>query len=168
MTPELGKMISFVEACIAEDEWWAVEASRADERGYTPTGEHWIWETSENDIAVVPDPAVDEFLGDSIRDCGVGLRSVEEYPTELTYSPLLRHVMFSAEEVPSAVGGHIIRHDPARAMREVKAKRAILRVVTAALADDSADQEARYLLSTLAMVYREHPQYSATWEAAER
>jgi len=66
---------------------------------------------------------------------------------------------------------HITRHDPARALREVAAKRIIVRGITAALPllpyGDPAYQDALlHILRTMAAVWSDHPDYRAEWAAA--
>ncbi len=66
---------------------------------------------------------------------------------------------------------HIARHDPARVLREVEAKRRIIAEYEAAAADaDPEDDADRALLSSLrgvlkalALPYAEHPEYRAEW-----
>jgi hypothetical protein len=55
---------------------------------------------------------------------------------------------------------HIARHDPARVLREVEAKRAIL-----GWADSPAlpGYERGYVIGALAAVYRDHPDYDPAW-----
>jgi hypothetical protein len=61
---------------------------------------------------------------------------------------------------------HIARHDPARVLADVKAKRAIVGLGICLACDvegqpcDHADETLRHLAS----VYADHPDYDATWE----
>jgi hypothetical protein len=79
----------------------------------------------------------------------------------------------SVEEPDAA---HIARHDPARVLADVKAKRAIvedyreLRRQASAMADGPMGETARNMyagltlaLRHLASVYADHPDYDATW-----
>lgn len=70
---------------------------------------------------------------------------------------------------PRAVAYHIERHDPARVLREVAAKRAVL-----AIADDSPEQDwdgrahqhwltVDKVLRALAAVWADHPDYLPEW-----
>jgi HPt (histidine-containing phosphotransfer) domain-containing protein len=58
---------------------------------------------------------------------------------------------------------HIAVHDPARVLREVEAKRQILRYVRGELADDETDQSAQWLLQMLAAPFADHPDFLASW-----
>ena len=113
----INAMCAFVQARCDEDELWAVEASRDCDRA-VPSGAHWKWFT-ENDQAVEPDPLTMEYVDDDERYAS--LRSVERFPGRYGELPLF--AIHSAEEVKVPVGGHIIRHDPARVLAEVEAKR---------------------------------------------
>lgn len=106
---------------LAEDERVALEASRFDhdDRPQTPTGEHWQWVEGENDRVIPIDPVTDEYVGESLGEFRVSLRSVEEYPTNMPYT-LPHFVIHTAEEVPAICGLHIARHDPARVLAEVE------------------------------------------------
>jgi hypothetical protein len=71
--------------------------------------------------------------------------------------------IYHAEEVTSSAGGHIVRHDPARTLREVKAMRKVLDIWpdpfgnwTAAQAD-AARAMKRQILKLLAEPYHERP-----------
>lgn len=119
----MDEVLAFVQARLDEDEWWAREASRRDGEGHTPTGEHWRWECEATDQPVALDPALDEYLKG--RDgASVGLRSVEEYESSIGLIP---HLAIHAQyEIQTAVAGHILRHDPARTLRDVQARRTTL------------------------------------------
>jgi Family of unknown function (DUF6221) len=61
---------------------------------------------------------------------------------------------------------HIARHDPARVLREVEAKRAILELYEAAVEHDDTSlgvATLRTVVKTLAKVWREHPDYDPAW-----
>ena len=71
----------------------------------------------------------------------------------------------------SRIGAHIARHDPARTLREIEAKRAILGrcVQQAAKEHDNAMEEDRTwvlwpVLFDLAAVYSDHPDYRQEWK----
>jgi hypothetical protein len=81
-----------------------------------------------------------------------------------------------AAQVQSWDGPHIARHDPARVLADVKAKRAIvedyreLRRQASAMAEGPMGETARNMyaglklaLGHLASVYSDHPDYDATW-----
>lgn len=74
---------------------------------------------------------------------------------------------------PSAT--HIARHDPARVLREIAAKRAILATYTAVAYMDIADLEPEFAYGRavglgeavrhLATIWSDHPDYQARWTA---
>ena len=107
-----------------EDAMWAREASR-DRNGDVPTGSHWQWVNNHDDRVLTPDPATEEWLDEDSEAGQPSLRSVEEFDTTSSYT-LPQFPIHNAEEIRSAVAGHIARHDPARVLREVAAKRALL------------------------------------------
>jgi hypothetical protein len=111
---------AWLHAQIDEDERWAQEASRDGDR-YTPAGEHWRWECEDTDTPATIDPMLSEYV-EGVDGAPVGLRSVEGYPS--TWGATLHHIAIRGqEELPAGVAGHIIRHDPARVLAEVDAKR---------------------------------------------
>src|SRR5258708_4373565 len=66
--------------------------------------------------------------------------------------------------------GHIARHDPARGLREVKAKRAILKAGEGGGAMDFAEPPQFWAaldiaVRALAAVYSDHPDYDQAWNA---
>jgi hypothetical protein len=137
---------------------------------------------------------LEEHIGDSARDYGPTLVTVDEWPYD---EPMgrwthFRHKVLSGEEVRSVDGGHIVRHDPARVLREVEAKRAILGLLDSARAAweaahqaelDSRDanlvmgisegraanqawavyQAMNAALPLLATPYADHPDYRPEW-----
>ena len=95
-----------------------------------------------------------------------------------------RVVVWDEGEPDEAQAAHIIRHDPARVLREVEAKRKILADLPAyskqrrELRDhmylpknagyhsghaDGTDDASRYVLRQLATVYSDHPDYDEAW-----
>jgi hypothetical protein len=60
-------------------------------------------------------------------------------------------------------GAYFDRFAPARVLREVEAKRAILDDCERDLADDACDESARWRVRVLAAVYRDHPGYDPAW-----
>jgi hypothetical protein len=127
-----SRMTKWLLKQIDDDLLWATEASR---RGGAPspdmvelpvvTGAHWQWESPEDDSVITPNPGRSQFVGgpDEFR---VSLRSRETWPTRNGTGPLPQFAVPNAEEVPSAVGGHIIRHDPASVIRTAKAHKVIV------------------------------------------
>lgn len=174
-TAQLLALADFNDARLDEDELWAREASRRDGEDFPVDGVHWHWVTNDSDREVTPDPSRESYVGEETEEA-VSLRSREEWPTKFGVGPLPQFAVSHAEEVPSAVGGHIIRHDPARVLREVTFKRLLLanwleliRRIEAesdpgtreglALTRHGLDQFA----FQLAAVYANHPDYQEGW-----
>ena len=65
---------------------------------------------------------------------------------------IVRHLL---SDEANANGTHIARHDPARVLREVKAKREILK---------HYDPPAAPFIRAMAAVYSDHPDYRDEWE----
>lgn len=166
-------MIAFYRARLDEEELWAIEASRRGSGAAVPGGVHWQWEDSETDEVVTLDPGQSEYA------FGVSLRSREVWPTH-SVGELPQFAISMAEEVPTAVGGYIARHDPARTLKRIEQARKIL--------DDHAEvndgscgtcvdggwgypthggsSPQRYPCRTLRLaveVYDDHPEYQESW-----
>lgn len=130
-------LLDFLEARLAEDEAWALAASQpykySAEGATVPAGGvHWTWVVGENWTPVTADPAVDDTVGGPEHyGCPVNLASVEEWPTQGSdhgwpVRTMRRTVANEMVEVDSSAAGHIARHDPARVLRDVAAKRRLL------------------------------------------
>lgn len=130
-------LIAFITARLDEDEQWALAASApyeyaAEGASVPPGGVHWTWVVGENWTPVTVDPAVDDKVGGPEHyGCDVNLASVEEWITSGSdhgwpVRTMPRTVALGMVEVDSSAAGHIARHDPARVLREVEAKRRIL------------------------------------------
>ena len=93
------------------------------------------------------------------------------------------YAMYEWEDLPDEVFAHARTHDPARVLREVEAKRAILELAKEASGlDDTVDAEFRSgprdtasepyvgdrILRALATVYRDHPDYDPAWTPVTR
>lgn len=116
-------LVQWLTAQFDADVLWAMEASRRYGEPAPEGGFHWQWEDSDTDEIVIPDPGRDEHVGgESFR---VALRSRETWPTH-SVGELPQFAIPEAEEVPSAVGGHIVRWDPARVLREIEVDRELL------------------------------------------
>lgn len=181
----INTMAAFVQARCDEDEMWAVEASRDDDNPVPDGGVHWQWVASEDDDIVTPDPATTDHVGDDSGGYGrdVSLRSVEEWPVRSSPGRTLpQFAIHTAEEVLPAVGGHIIRHDPSRVLREIKAKRsrATTLLTCAAKAEQVRANPDRYgdgnrgeilgmlmaymhAVSADAEIWAAHPAYDPSW-----
>lgn len=111
---------------LAEDELWAREASRNDGEPVPEGGVHWQW-VSDDDEVIELDTATMAWVDE--EGSGISLRSREEWPSD--YGPLPQFAISSVDEVHIAVGGHIIRHDPARVLADIAGKVALLDHVAA-------------------------------------
>lgn len=150
-----------------EDELWAREASRRSGEQAPSDGVHWQWTDPETDQVVTPDPARDEFVGGE-EGFRVSLRSRETWRTASGVGDLPQFAIPTAEEVPSAVGGHIIRHDPARVLLEIDAKRELLRQYEHLKYDVTPDDLTgvwafEAVLRAQAVVYAERTGYREEW-----
>ncbi|MBM4553967.1 hypothetical protein GS466_24875 [Rhodococcus hoagii] len=69
------------------------------------------------------------------------------------------------DDVLLPVADHIARHDPARVLREVEAKRRILDLAgeISRSGAEFAEQDYRTLTRSLAAVYSDHPDYQQEW-----
>jgi hypothetical protein len=70
-----------------------------------------------------------------------------------------------AEAHWTGVGHHIARHDPARVLREVEAKRKILAARGAAIGayDAGYDAALQFAMGALAVIWDDHPDYDPAW-----
>lgn len=169
-------LVDFLEARLAEDEAWALAASAPYEHaveGSTvpPGGVHWTWVNGEDWSPLTADPAVDDKIGGrDLYGCDVNLASVERWPLrraqpEIGQLPRTfpRAVAYSMVEVDSAAAGHIVRHDPARVLREVEAKRKAIETHRWHGPDGCAEDQFCPLLTSMAAVWADHPDYQAEW-----
>lgn len=164
----MNDLRAFVETRFAEDEWWARNSGGCF--GNTPpeTGEHWHWVESRGDTPITPDPTIGEHLDDA----GTGewrrlaLRSIEEYPLS-GGGTLPSFIVSTAEEVNTVAGGHIVRHDPARVLRDIAAKRQMfeecVRAVDGGPDGSAAAGLAVTVMKGLAAPYSTHPDYDRKW-----
>lgn len=166
-------IVEFLRARLDEDEAWALGASSEYGRAAT-SGERWHWQDSDTDEDIKPDPALQgEYMDE---ENALGLRSVELYPYGSIPGEGPHMILNHVQEIEPAVAGHIARHDPARVLREVEAKRRIVGlagpIVEAVPEDDwgetmheTAMAEAlRPVLRLLALPYADHPDYRQEWK----
>lgn len=115
----MDALIEFLRARLDEDEEIARAASGRRE-GQASDGEHWRWEYVHDDKPIDLDEA--DEIGVAF---GVSLRSVELYSV---YSGVgdLPHFVVQADEQEVRAARHIARHDPARVLAEVEAKRFLI------------------------------------------
>ena len=167
----MSDLVEFLRARLLEDEWWALEASRLQDQEGAPAGDHWQWETYDDDDVCELNPARHMYVGEDRGTYGVSLRSKEQYPTE-SVGMLPNFAISNASEVPIAAGGHIVRHDPARVLRDVAASRRTVdryeRLAAEMCASALDEDRAWVLLPTLidlASVHASHPDYREEWKA---
>lgn len=165
MTPA-EELIDFLTMRLDEDAWWAREASRYKET-YVETGMHWVWETHNQDLECELDPATHEYVGEDHQYGTVALRSREEFATCYSRRTISQAAIPAAEEVPVAVGGYIIRHDPATELREIAAKRQLIRMYQwfdKEFQDTANELAGLWIALKLATLrYSEHPHYNKSW-----
>lgn len=147
---------------IEDDLMWARESSRRGQGPHIETGVHWQWETSDDQV-VTPQPGVEEFVGEN-EGSQVDLRSREEFTTRHV-GRMPQFAICQAVEIPSAVGGHIVRHDPARVIADLTAR---LHTVRRCLAQASYGSPALIVfadevLRDMTQAYAERPGYSPSW-----
>lgn len=173
-------LIAFIEARLAEDEQWARAASQpyryaADGATAPADGVHWTWVVGENWTPVTVDPMVDDTVGGPEHyGCRVNLASVEEWRTDASdhgwpVRTMPRVVADEMVEVDSSAAGHIVRHDPARVLREVAAKRRLLAEASAYSPElehgDNGEWAFDLAVRALASVWSDHPDYRPEWSA---
>lgn len=166
-------LIEFLNARLDEDAQWALTASAP--YGYAvgnppvpEGGVHWTWVVGENWEPVTPDPAVDEFLsiGD---DWSCNLATVEQWQSVNGKWMMRRTYAGTIQEMDPSAAGHIARHDPARVLREVAAKRQIIaneqdRVIEEGpLPERMRDSIETDVIALLALPYADHPDYQEAW-----
>lgn len=150
-------LITWLLAQIDDDLLWATEASRRDDGESFATGVHWQWEAPDDQV-VEAQPGLYEFVGGP-DGFTVSLRSREVWPTQHV-GELPQFAVSRAEEVPSAVGGHIVRHDPARVIRDLAARRRSVLMCQENLALKVVDA----FLRDMAATYAERPGYLPEWK----
>ncbi len=176
----MSDLLEFIEQRLTEDELWAKAASAPkypeDGQQTVPGGVHWTWAVGDNWDPVDPDP-LEPYMGgyDGQWSQSVTLRTVEEWPSR-SGSWSLPIALAESEELRTADGAHIVRHDPARVLREVAAKRTVLAMHEAMrLGVEAAEGTVlagaarvrlgayRNALQALAAVWSDHPDYRSEW-----
>ncbi len=169
----MDDLIAFLKARLDEDEQWALAASRPPSYadgvpGVPEAGVRWQWVERPNWEPTRPDPVVQEFVAEPGMNCT--LVSVETWPVG---SRMMRR-RFATEivEMDSAAAGHIVRHDPARVLREVAAMRQLLDFWSASYSKpedfpgpewDKVRANAGWTVRLLALPYADHPDYREEW-----
>lgn len=139
---EYEELDTRLRAWLAEDELWALEASRFSaennpERGWAvpeqiPGGMHWRWGYGENWDTFTPDVSISPVLNEVPEPNEwhhVTLASVETWEWRLesgTVSQMPERIIGDSDRIPTAAAGHIIRHDPARVLADIAGRRALL------------------------------------------
>jgi hypothetical protein len=163
-------IVDFLNARLAEDEAVAQAAIDPDR-----PGANWEWIDPDDDTAA-------DFEDGSLV---VGsLRTVEDFPTRSGVGDLPAFIIHTAEDVMEGAAVHIVRHDPARVLREVEAKRAVIAEHATMTAIWWPDVEAIEVeccercsndehevaveapcptLLALAAVYQDHPDWREEW-----
>lgn len=173
-TAHLLALADFNDARLDDDELWATEASRRSGEQAPKGGVHWHWVTNSNDEEMTPDPSRESIVGEEAEEA-VSLRSREKWPTASGVGDLPQFALY-ADEVPSPVGGHIIRHDPARVLAEVAAKRLLISnwrdLILRIDAETDPGKRERLALTRhgldqvayqFAAVHADHPDYQEGW-----
>jgi len=164
-------LVAWLRAQLDADEQVALAASGSGS-GSTPTGEHWCWEDEKTDKPVTPQPGIDEYLTGK-DGASVGLRSVEDYPSDWCTRGLFHLVISDQGEIRTADAMHIARHDPAFVLADITAKRRVLD----AYEEASSSYDAQYRLGLgsagdhalamairlLASAYADQPGYRDEW-----
>ncbi len=127
MSTDTDALVAFIRARLDEDEQWALAAStprpHAESNPQVPAeGLHWQWGVGPNWAPVEIDPSVQEVVGEDGGSCV--LISVEEWQTR---TGMLPRRYGDVEELDAAAAGHIVRHDPARVLRDVEADRKLIK-----------------------------------------
>jgi hypothetical protein len=163
------RMVAWLLKQIDDDLAWAREASRREPGGDAmATGVHWRWINPDDDTVIPLRPDTEELVGEH-EGAGVSLRSVEHWEAENVpdwSDGLPQFALVHVDDVPVAVGGHIVRHDPARVIRDLYARRNTvircseeswhLQPISSLLADS--------VLRDAAAAYGERPGYLPEWE----
>lgn len=162
---------AFVRAEVDADEAWALACSRppGEDDAEVPGGVHWQWMTA--DEKTVHLPALPEDLErPTVTDVGTlaWLVTVEKWSrTDDEGESFEAGGMYSdgLHEIDVEAGAHIVRHNPARILAAVAAKRALLELV---LADANANGGKNsgpwnQVMRLLALEYQDRPGYRKSW-----
>jgi hypothetical protein len=174
MSADPPDLVAFVRACLDEDERVARAASRpyrhADDGATAPpTGVHWEWVTGEDWTPVQPDPTLMEFVEGTDGSWSANLATVEKWPSsiriddERIYTTMMPFTYAnSIEEMDPAGAAHIARHDPARMLAEVAAKRRLIEVAVGAI-ESAQPLTGDRIVRLLAQPYAGRPGWRGEW-----
>jgi hypothetical protein len=112
---------------------------------------------------------VDSVAGGSLYDATRMIGDLHYEQPDDHDGSIVRHLLSGEAD---ANGAHIARHDPARVLADVKAKRAIVELRAALSQMDRADdrweagqiQSADFAVRHLATAYADHPDYRQEWK----
>lgn len=133
-------------------------------------GTHWQWVLNHDDTLPVEE-GEDRMLTDpSFQAWVVSLRTVEQFPTPHV-GDLPAFALPYVEEVPGGVAAHIARHDLARVLADVAAKRAIVALHSASDGRDPLCSSIDYpevaedceTLRAMLQPFADHPDYDKAW-----
>lgn len=175
----MTQLVEFIKARLAEDEKWALAASRPpdgigpQDSGATPAplpnGVHWQWRHG-NEYLRFKTPAEPE------PGCVTGpgevcwLSTVEQFPApdgeDGETSPGLYSQGILDMDLEAAV--HIARHSPAKTIRDVRAERKLLQRCTQVVDSSNAPNApevklALYVIRTMAAKHARHADYRKSW-----
>jgi hypothetical protein len=168
----VGDIVEFLKARLDEDEAWARAANQAypyadDEDKTLPDGGvHWRWVAGMAWDTVVPDPVTDPNGLVGFDQGHVNLATVEEWPTGSFGRTMPRTYANEIVEMDSSAAGHIIRHDPARVLRDIAAKRALLEAYGRNLTSEAWLTLSPHIYA-MAAIWAEHPDYDPSWTVAD-
>lgn len=167
-------LIEWLTAQIAEDELWALAASAPRDEGPThPGGVHWTWAGGDNWDPIDVDPTR-TYVGRGEGSEPVSLVTVEQWPLSWGGPDNTLPVnVCEADEMRTGDGGHIVRHDPARVLRDVAAHRRILERHEPAYVAQPGEQAAPCVcceepspcpdVRDLASIYADRPGFDPAW-----
>lgn len=176
----MTRIVDFIKARIAEDETWALAASRPPDGlgtqgpGATPdplpNGVHWQWRYGNEYLGfkTPPEPEPGCVTGPG-EVCW--LSTVEQFPTpdgeDGETSPGLYSQGILEMDLEAAV--HIARHNPAQTIRDVRADRKLLdrcvQVVVKGSKTPNAPEVklALYVMRVMALKHARHSDYQSSW-----
>lgn len=153
----MDDLVTWLRQQLDDDERWALAANQPYPYAKPPAvapagGVHWRWVAGEDWHTVTPDPVVDEFVAEPGYPCN--LATVEEWPSGHHCVP--RTYANDIIEMDSAAAGHIIRHDPARVLREVEAKRIMLALAIQMLTPVPIPPDTSAIVARIELIVEEH------------
>ena len=162
-------IIEFIQDRLTEDEQWARICSlpHAENEPELLDGVHWRWVAGpEEDEIILPNPADDDADG-MLSEHGTlaWLVTRETWPAEGLEESVPGGYSEGIHGMDGPAAAHIARHDPARVLAEVSAKRALLEMVLADQNSNGGKNSTQWnqVMRLLALPYRDHPQYRKSW-----